>query len=97
MSSGAGGPFGVIAWWQLEVAANAMISVALFTIAALILVPLARTHQLRANKLAVAAVAVFFCAAIGRSLQALAPVLAVVSDGGRDVAAASLTTWWKAA
>lgn len=95
MTSGTGDAFGLLPWWEVEAFANVTISLAMFTIAALIIVPLARTHQLRRNTLAVAAAAVFFCAAVGRAFAAASPFVAL-AFGGNEVAVTGLGYWWRA-
>ena len=84
----------MIAWWQVEVGANAAISVAYFAIAALILIPTIRARQLGVNKLATATGAIFFSCAVGRAMHALLPTI-VMSGSTPDVVAA-LSTWWTA-
>jgi hypothetical protein len=51
-------------WWVVGLVANAVIAVAYFAICAAILVPLIRSHQLRANPLGGATAAIFFTCAV---------------------------------
>ena len=46
-----------VAWWQLAMVANGIVSIAYLAIYALILVPTARSGQLRSNRRALATVA----------------------------------------
>ncbi len=94
MSVSTDGPFGLVAWWQLGLAANVVICVAYFAIAGLILIPLVRAGQLRRNKLAVATAAIFFSSAIGRAVLAVQAIAAVPGTNSGAMDAAQLTTWW---
>jgi hypothetical protein len=57
--------------WQIAIAANAIIGIAYFSIATAIVVPLARSNQLRSNPLGGATAAIFFTCAVMHASHAL--------------------------
>jgi PAS domain S-box-containing protein len=81
-----------VAWWQLALAANAIISIAYLAISALILVPTARAHQLRSNPLAVATGLIFLSCSVGHGLHGLQPLM--TDDPS---AMTHMNIWWLAA
>jgi PAS domain S-box-containing protein len=82
--------FEVFASWPVDIAANLLISATFLIIAALILGPLWRLGQLRANWLATVAAAVFVCAGVGRAGQALHVSM---MGGSVDQAFQDLQSW----
>lgn len=61
--------------WQVSAAANAVIAVAYFLITLAIVVPLARSNQLRSNPLGAATAAIFFTCAVHHGSHAVHMVL----------------------
>ncbi|MET1006916.1 MAG: PAS domain-containing protein, partial [Propionibacteriaceae bacterium] len=80
-----------VAWWQLAFAANSVISLAYLAIAALILLPMARSRQLRSNKLATATGFIFLSCSVGHGLHGLQPLLTDDPAG-----MAHMNIWWLA-
>ncbi len=76
----------VVTSWQVGIAVNVIVSVAFFTIAGLILVPLIRSGHLRTNKVAVSAGLVFVAVGISRLVRIVR--LAEPLFGGDDSALA---------
>jgi hypothetical protein len=77
--------------WQLGLACNAVVALAYLGIVALIVVPLARSRQLRSNALGVATAAVFLTGAMHHgayAVQLLAAPLGGADAGGRTLPAA---------
>jgi len=58
-------------WWVVGLVANAIIGVAYFAICGAIVVPLVRSHQLRANPLGGATAAIFFTCAVHHGVHAV--------------------------
>lgn len=85
--------------WQVGLVANAVIGVAYFLIAASIIVPLARTQQLRSNPLGAATAAIFLSCAVHHgvhSVHMLLPGLGVDDPRGiamREAWGWPLATW----
>jgi hypothetical protein len=85
--------------WQIGLVANAVIAAAYFLIVVAIVVPLARSHQLRTNPLGAATAAIFFtCAAHhgAHSVHMLLPSLGVTDPDGlamREAWGWPLATW----
>lgn len=80
--------------WQVGLVANAVIAVAYLLIAASIIVPLARTQQLRTNPLGAATAAIFLSCAVHHgvhSVHMLLPALGV--DDPRGVAMREAWGW----
>ncbi|HEX8510645.1 MAG TPA: hypothetical protein VF635_14255, partial [Propionibacteriaceae bacterium] len=84
----------VIAWWQLALVANTVISVAYAAISILILVPTARARQLWTNKLALATALIFFSCSVGHGLHAVQPLIAYLN--GRQDELQHMNNWWLA-
>ena len=89
-------------WWQLGLVSDAVMAVVYFLIAQAIVVPLARSHQLRTNPLGVTTAAIFFACAVhhgAHSVDLLLPSLGV--DGSRGLALREAWGWplavWDAA
>ncbi len=82
-------------WWQLEVVANTVVSVAYLFIGILIAVPLYRLHQVRSNKLGTATALIFFSCSGGHGVHAIIPF---VTDSGMSGMAGmpGMSTWWSA-
>lgn len=71
--------------WQVAMTANAFISVAYFLIVLAIVIPLARSHQLRTNPLGAATAAIFLTCSVhhgAHSLHMLLPSLGIRDDSG---------------
>jgi signal transduction histidine kinase len=85
--------------WQIGLAGNAVIAVAYLAIVAAIVVPLARSNQLRSNPLGAATGGVFFTCAVhhgAHSVHMLLPSLGVSDPEGLAMRAAwgwPLATW----
>lgn len=79
------GPMAILGWWQLETAANALVSVAYLAIALPILVPLVRVRQITANKLATATGLIFLSCSSGHAVHAFIGVNPSVSDTGAQM------------
>lgn len=85
--------------WQVAMVANAVIGVAYFLIVLAIVIPLARSHQLRTNPLGAATAAIFFTCAMhhgAHSLHMLLPSLGVADPQGLAMRQAwgwPLATW----
>jgi hypothetical protein len=85
--------------WQIGLVANAVIAAAYFLIVVAIVVPLARSHQLRTNPLGAATAAIFFTCAVhhgAHSVHMLLPSLGVTDPDGlamRDAWGWPLATW----
>jgi hypothetical protein len=85
--------------WQLGLAGNGLIMAAYLAIALAIVVPLARSHQLRSNPLGGATAAIFFTCAVhhgATSVHALLPSLGVADQQGLALRTAwgwPLATW----
>jgi hypothetical protein len=85
--------------WQIGMVSNAIIAMAYFAIAAAIVIPLARSQQLRTNPLGGATAAVFFTCAVhhgAHSVHMLLPSLAVNDPDGlamREAWGWPLATW----
>jgi hypothetical protein len=58
-------------WWELGLAVNATLYVAYMVIAVAIAVPLARSGQLRTNRLGAATAAIFFSCGVGHGIHGL--------------------------
>ncbi|HVF74241.1 MAG TPA: hypothetical protein VM938_04270 [Acidimicrobiales bacterium] len=72
-------------WWQIGVAANAVVAVSYVGIALALLIPLLRTRQVPSNRLGTATVAIFFTCAVhhgGHSLHMLLPALGMEAHHG---------------
>ena len=72
-------------WWQVGLVSDALMGLVYLLIALAIVVPLARSHQLRTNPLGVATAAIFFTCAVhhgAHSVHLLLPSLGVDSSGG---------------
>jgi hypothetical protein len=89
-------------WWQVGLVGNAALGLVYLLIALAVVVPLARSHQLRTNPLGVATAAIFFgCAVhhVAHSVDLLLPSLGV--DGSRGLALREAWGWplavWDAA
>jgi hypothetical protein len=67
--------------WQIAMAANAVIMVAYFLISAAIVVPLARSGQLRSNPLGGATAAIFFSCAVHHGVHAVHMLMPTFVDG----------------
>jgi hypothetical protein len=86
-------------WWTVGLVANALIAVAYFMIAAVIVVPLVRSGQLRANPLGAATAAIFFTCAVhhgSHAVHMLMPVFGVdLAQGNamRDAWGWQLAMW----
>ncbi|HYP44051.1 MAG TPA: response regulator [Propionibacteriaceae bacterium] len=83
-----------IAWWQLALVANTVISVAYVCISLLIVIPTARAKQLWTNKLALATSLIFFSCSVGHGIHAAQPIAAVAN--GDTAALKHMNTWWLA-
>lgn len=71
--------------WQVGMTANAFISVAYFLIVLAIVIPLARSHQLKSNPLGAATAAIFFTCSVhhgAHSVHMLLPSLGIHDDSG---------------
>jgi signal transduction histidine kinase len=85
--------------WQVGLVANAVIAVAYFLITLAIVVPLARSHQLRTNPLGAATAAIFLTCAVhhgAHSVHMLLPSLGLADAQGlamRDAWGWPLATW----
>ena len=85
--------------WQVSTAANAVIALAYFLITLAIVVPLARSQQLRANPLGAATAAIFFTCAVhhgSHSVHMLLPSFGVDDPRGLALRRAwdwPLATW----
>lgn len=85
--------------WQVGLVANAVIGVAYLLIAAAIVVPLARSNQLRTNPLGAATAAIFFTCAVhhgAHSVHMLLPSFGIDDDRGlamREAWGWPLATW----
>ncbi|MEO9322647.1 hypothetical protein ABFT23_04100 [Nocardioides sp. C4-1] len=85
--------------WQIGMAANAVIAVAYLLISGAIVIPLARSGQLRTNPLGAATAAIFFTCAVHHGTHAVHMLLPSFVDGderGLAMRAAwgwPLTTW----
>ena len=89
-------------WWQLGLVSDAVMALVYLLIALAIVVPLARSHQLRTNPLGVTTAAIFFACAVhhgAHSVDLLLPSLGV--DGSRGLALREAWGWplalWDAA
>ena len=89
-------------WWQLGLVSDAVMALVYLLIALAIVVPLARSHQLRTNPLGVTTAAIFFACAVhhgAHSVDLLLPSLGV--DGSRGLALRQAWGWplalWDAA
>lgn len=89
-------------WWQLGLVSDAVMALVYLLIALAIVVPLARSHQLRTNPLGVTTAAIFFACAVhhgAHSVALLLPSLGV--DGSRGLALRQAWGWplalWDAA
>src|SRR3954454_22220708 len=58
-------------WWTVGMVANTVIAIAYFMIAAVIVIPLIRSGQLRANPLGAATAAIFFTCAVHHGSHAV--------------------------
>lgn len=77
--------------WSVGLVSNALIMVAYLLIALAIVVPLARSHQLRSNRLGAATAAIFFTCAVhhgSHSIHMLLPSLGVADTEGLAMRAA---------
>lgn len=77
--------------WSVGLVSNALIMVAYLLIALAIVVPLARSHQLRSNRLGAATAAIFFTCAVhhgSHSIHMLLPSLGVSDTEGLAMRAA---------
>src|SRR3954467_3089943 len=79
-------------WWTVGLVANALIAVAYFMIAAVIVVPLVRSGQLRTNPLGAATAAIFFTCAVHHGSHALHMLLP--SLGVDDPQGLAIRTAW---
>jgi len=85
--------------WQVGLVANAIIALAYFLIVLAIVIPLARSHQLRTNPLGAATAAIFFTCAVhhgAHSVHMLLPSLGMDDPEGLAMRAAwgwPLATW----
>lgn len=85
--------------WQVGLVANAIIALAYFLIVLAIVIPLARSHQLRTNPLGAATAAIFFTCAVhhgAHSVHMLLPSLGMNDPEGLAMRAAwgwPLATW----
>lgn len=85
--------------WQIGLVANTIIGIAYFAIVAAIVVPLARSQQLRSNPLGAATAAVFFTCAVhhgAHSVHMLLPSLGIADAQGLAMRQAwgwPLATW----
>ena len=85
--------------WQVGMAANAVIALAYFLITLAIVVPLARSHQLRTNPLGAATAAIFFTCAVHHgthSVHMLLPSFGIEDPDGlamREAWGWPLATW----
>ncbi|WP_375423543.1 response regulator [uncultured Friedmanniella sp.] len=86
----------MIMWWQLEVVANSVISVAYLVIAALITIPLYRLHQVRSNKLGTATAMIFFSCSVGHGLHAISPFVVHTPAMPGMSGMVGMSTWWSA-
>lgn len=71
--------------WQVGLVANAFISLSYFLIVLAIVIPLARSHQLKTNPLGAATAAIFFTAAVhygAHSVHMLLPSLGIHDESG---------------
>src|SRR4051812_6800813 len=87
----------VLAAWHVGAAANGLIAIAYLAIAAAILIPLARTGQLRRNKLGVATAAIFFSCAVhhgGHTIHLYGPLFGWHTHSGTAMRASF--TWYMA-
>lgn len=86
-------------WWQIGAAANGAIMVAYFGVAAVILLSLARSGQLRSNKLGTATGVIFFTCGVGHGIHVahvLLPAVGIEREVGLAARAAvewHLATW----
>lgn len=67
-------------WWQLEAAANAVVSVAYFAICYSVFVPLYRAGQLGSNRLGTATGFIFFSCAVGHGLHSVHALLPSIGE-----------------
>lgn len=85
--------------WQVGMTANAVIALAYFLIVLAIVIPLARSHQLRTNPLGAATAAIFFTCAVhhgAHSVHMLLPSLGITDSDGLAMRAAwgwPLASW----
>ena len=81
-------------WWQLGLVSDAVMALVYLLIALAVVVPLARSHQLRTNPLGVTTAAIFFACAVhhgAHSVDLLLPSLGV--DGSRGLALREAWGW----
>ena len=72
-------------WWQLGLVSDAVMALVYLLIALAIVLPLARSHQLRTNPLGVTTAAIFFACAVhhgAHTVDLLLPSLGVDGSGG---------------
>lgn len=79
--------------WQIGVAANAIIGIAYLGIAAAIVLPLARSHQLRSNPLGAATAAIFFTCAVHHGSHAVHMLLPAFVADEKGLAMRSAWSW----
>lgn len=68
-------------WWWLSSAANTVVAVSYLAISMAIIVPLARSGQVRRNRLGTATAAIFFTCSVGHGLHAVHPLLPFLGLG----------------
>jgi signal transduction histidine kinase len=78
--------------WQVGMVANAIIALAYFLIVLAIVIPLARSHQLRTNPLGAATAAIFFTCAVHHGAHSVHMVLP--SLGMNDPEGLAMRTAW---
>lgn len=86
----------MLTWGALEATANSAISIAYFCIAALIIIPLARLRQLRANKLGTATAAIFLSCAVGHGMHAVHTTAPHIGQMPTGQHLGNMATWWTA-
>lgn len=79
--------------WQIGMACNAIIAVAYLLICLAIVVPLARSNQLRSNPLGAATAAIFFTCAVHHGTHAVHMLLPAFVDDDRGLAMREAWGW----
>ncbi|WP_323791483.1 hypothetical protein [Nocardioides sp.] len=79
--------------WQIGMAANAVIAVAYFFISAAIVLPLARSNQLRSNPLGAATAAIFFTCAVHHGSHAVHMLLPAFTSDDQGLSMRAAWGW----
>ena len=90
------GPFGLVAWWQLDLVGSAVVALACLVVVPLIAVPLQRHGRLRGNQPAVAFLVIALAFGLQRAVQVSYQAFSLLGDHPRDLVDGQRHPWWLA-